>query len=223
MTPEEVLKRVLYKDANIIIFDKPAGIPVHSGPKGGENLEQYFDLLKFGYERKPALAHRLDRDTSGCLILGRNRNALNKLGKLFSSGKITKTYWAVTTGTPPQNQGTIDLALAKRSENKSSWWMEVSEKGVKAVTEYKVLGRGTGLSWLELKPKTGRTHQIRVHLAAINCPIIGDSIYGKKGDMSDKLCLHARSVEIPFYKDAVPLIVTANLPEYMASQLTKLR
>jgi 23S rRNA-/tRNA-specific pseudouridylate synthase len=100
MTPEEMLARLLYRDGLMLVIDKPAGFAVHRGPKGGESLEDYFDALRFGLPRNPALAHRLDKDTSGCLVLGRHRKALALIGKLFKQGKIGKTYWAVVEGAP---------------------------------------------------------------------------------------------------------------------------
>ncbi len=100
MTPEEMVSRLLYRDGLMLVIDKPAGFAVHRGPKGGESLEDYFDALRFGLPRSPALAHRLDRDTSGCLVLGRHRKALAQLGKLFKNGAIGKTYWAVVEGAP---------------------------------------------------------------------------------------------------------------------------
>src|SRR5512143_1799968 len=105
MTPEEMLARLLYRDGLMLVIDKPAGVPVHRGPKGGSSLEDDFDALRFGLPRAPALAHRLDKDTSGCLVLGRHRKALALLGKLFKQGKIRKSYWAVVEGAPGADAG----------------------------------------------------------------------------------------------------------------------
>ncbi|HLN08493.1 MAG TPA: pseudouridine synthase, partial [Xanthobacteraceae bacterium] len=105
MTPEEMERRVLYRDGLILVIDKPAGFAVHRGPKGGSSLEDFFDALRFGLPRPPALAHRLDRDTSGCLVLGRHRKALAHLGLLFKHGRIGKTYWAVVEGGPSADEG----------------------------------------------------------------------------------------------------------------------
>jgi len=210
----DILARLLYRDALMLVIDKPAGIPVHKGTGGGVNLEQSFEELRFGLPRLPSLAHRLDRDTSGCLVLGRHRQALNTLGKMFAGGRIGKIYWAVAAGVPPEPEGIIDLPLAKQSESGKRWWMKVAEEGggLPAVTHYKVLGEGGGHSWLELKPQTGRTHQLRVHCAAIGCPIIGDKIYGEAGVM---LQLHARGIEIPLYPKKTPIMVTAPVPAHM--------
>ena len=178
MTADEMLARLLYRDGLMLVIDKPAGFAVHRGPKGGESLEDYFDALRFGLPRNPALAHRLDKDTSGCLVLGRHRKALALLGKLFKQGKIGKTYWAVVEGAPDADEGRIDLPLGKLDETRG-WWMKPDPKGVPAVTTWKVLGRSDSLSWLALEPLTGRTHQLRVHCAEMGWPILGDNIYGR--------------------------------------------
>src|SRR6478609_6625880 len=111
MTAEEMLARLLYRDGLMLVIDKPAGLAVHRGSKGGAALEDHFDALRFGLPRAPALAHRLDRDTSGCLVLGRHRKALAALGRLFKQGKVGKTYWAVVEGGPSEDTGRIDISL----------------------------------------------------------------------------------------------------------------
>src|SRR6266487_59623 len=113
MTREEIVDRLIYRDGLMLVIDKPAGLAVHKGPKGGESLEDYFGALRFGLPRPPALAHRLDRDTSGCLVLGRHRKATASLGLLFKHGRISKTYWAVVEGGPVEDEGTIDLPLGR--------------------------------------------------------------------------------------------------------------
>jgi len=140
MTPEEMVARLLYRDGLMLVIDKPAGMAVHRGPKGGESLEDHFDVLRFGLPRAPALAHRLDRDTSGCLVLGRHRKALAALGKMFKTGKIGKTYWAVVEGGPDADEGTTEIPLGKRDETRG-WWMKPDPKGMPSVTTWKVLGR----------------------------------------------------------------------------------
>jgi tRNA pseudouridine32 synthase / 23S rRNA pseudouridine746 synthase len=146
MTPEEMVSRVLYRDALMLVIDKPTGFAVHRGPKsshkGGESLEDHFDALRFGLPRAPALAHRLDRDTSGCLVLGRHRKALAQLGALFKSGAIAKTYWAVVEGGPDTEEGVIELPLGRRDATRG-WWMKPDAKGRPAVTKWKVLGRSS--------------------------------------------------------------------------------
>jgi tRNA pseudouridine32 synthase/23S rRNA pseudouridine746 synthase len=145
ITPDEMLARVLYRDGLMLVVDKPAGLPVHRGPKGGASFEDYFDILRFGLPRPPALAHRLDKDTSGCLVLGRHRKALAHLGLLFKHGKVGKTYWAVVEGGPDAGEGTIELPLG-RLDKARGWWMKPDLKGLPSVTTWKVLGRGTSLA-----------------------------------------------------------------------------
>ena len=113
LSDAELNARLLYRDALMLVIDKPAGIAVHRGPNGGENLGDYLPALRFGLPRAPALAHRLDRDTSGCLVLGRHHKALEKLGLLFKQGKIAKTYWAIVEGAPSQDEDLIDLPLGR--------------------------------------------------------------------------------------------------------------
>ncbi len=142
MTPEEMQARLLYRDGLMLVIDKPPGLPVHRGPKGVEAFEDYFDALRFGLPRSPALAHRLDRDTTGCLVLGRHRKALALLGKLFKQGKVGKTYWAVVAGGPAADEGRIDIALSKRDESRG-WWMKPDPHGLPSSTTWKVMGRSS--------------------------------------------------------------------------------
>jgi tRNA pseudouridine32 synthase / 23S rRNA pseudouridine746 synthase len=139
MTPEQMVSRLLYRDELMLVIDKPAGLAVHRGPNGGESVEDHFDALRFGLPRAPALAHRLDRDTSGCLVLGRHRKALAQLGKLFKNGAIDKTYWAVVEGAPDAEEGEIALPLGRLDETRG-WWMKHDPKGQPAVTRWRVLG-----------------------------------------------------------------------------------
>ena len=155
MTPEDVQARLLYRDGLMLVVDKPAGLPVHRGPKGVEAFEDYFDALRFGLPRPPALAHRLDRDTTGCLVLGRHRKALALLGKLFKQGKVGKTYWAVVEGGPDADQGRIEIALSKRDETRG-WWMKADPHGMPSVTTWKVLGKGATPQVLFTSPWRGR-------------------------------------------------------------------
>ncbi len=212
----DLTQRLLYRDALILVIDKPAGLPVHSGPKGGNCLEDYFGQLRFGLPHPPALGHRLDRDTSGCLVLGRHRRALARLGHFFSTGMVKKTYWALVQGAPEKPHGTVDLALAKRSE-KRGWWMKPDPDGQKAVTRYQTRGKSGDLTWLELQPLTGRTHQIRVHCASLGCPVIGDSVYGT--DTRHPLALHARSIALPLYTNKPLVEAEAAPPPHMRDEL----
>jgi tRNA pseudouridine32 synthase/23S rRNA pseudouridine746 synthase/23S rRNA pseudouridine1911/1915/1917 synthase len=216
LTPEALARRVLYKDALMLVVDKPAGIPVHAGPGGGPNLERLFGALRFGLPRPPALAHRLDRDTSGCLVLGRHPKALRKLGRLFSEGRVEKIYWAVVEGAPRDPEGRVALALRKETRG-AGWKMVADEAGQSAVTEYRTRGAADGLTWLELRPKTGRTHQIRVHCAALGCPVLGDAAYGAK--QTATLHLHSRAIVLPLYRSRDPIRVEAPPSPHMLDAL----
>ena len=215
--------RLLYRDASMLVIDKPAGIAVHRGPKGGSTLEDGFSALRFGLPRDPALAHRLDRDTSGCLVLGRHRKALEKLGLLFKQGRIAKTYWAVVEGEPEADEGLIDLPLG-RLDAERGWWMKVDPAGQPSRTRWRVMARGGGRAALALEPLTGRTHQLRVHCAAQGWPILGDPIYGR-GERTPgaiPLQLLARALAVPLYKNRDPIAVEAPVPPHMHAALDTL-
>jgi tRNA pseudouridine32 synthase/23S rRNA pseudouridine746 synthase len=221
----DLVARLLYRDGMMLVIDKPAGIPVHRGPqsatfKGGVALEDYFDVLRFGLPRAPALAHRLDRETSGCLVLGRHRKATAHLGLLFKHGEIDKTYWAIVEGGPLEDSGTIDMPLGRRDAERG-WWQKPDADGQQAITHWRVMGRGlnangAALTWLALEPITGRTHQLRVHCAASGFPILGDTIYGTAPRTGGPgLHLHAREIVIPISKNKPPVHVSAPLPDHM--------
>ena len=233
MTPEQMVSRLLYRDGLMLVIDKPAGLPVHRGPKGGANLETSFEALRFGLPRPPVLAHRLDRDTSGCLVLGRHRKATASLGLLFKHGKISKTYWAVVEGGPAEDEGTIDMPLGRLNAERG-WWQKPDPEGQKAVTNWKVLGRaflslppcgeattrGPQLTWLAMEPVTGRTHQLRVHSAAMGWPIVGDNIYGNGPRFGEPtLHLHSRGIVIPISKNKDPIHVVAPAPSHLHERL----
>ena len=231
MTPEQMVSRLLYRDGLMLVIDKPAGIAVHQGPPNGrdnarECLQDNFDALRFGLPRPPSLAHRLDRDTSGCLVLGRHRKALAQLGKLFKNGAVDKSYWAIVEGSPEADEGTIDLPLGRLDVTRG-WWMKHDPNGQPSVTKWKVMGRSSGangsaspVSWLTLEPLTGRTHQLRVHCAEMGWPIVGDAIYGNAPRTGGPVMhLHAREIVVPLYKNREPIRVIAPAPEHMREQL----
>jgi tRNA pseudouridine32 synthase/23S rRNA pseudouridine746 synthase len=223
MLQDEILGRLLYRDGLMLVIDKPAGMAVHKGPKGSRgapSIEDYFDALRFGLPRPPALAHRLDKETSGCLVLGRHRKALADLNLMFRNGKVGKTYWAVVEGGPDADEGRIDLPLG-RLDDKIGWWMKHDPNGLPSSTTWKVMGRASGLTWLALEPLTGRTHQLRVHCSATGFPILGDNIYGTAPRHGGPgMHLHAREIVVPLYKNKPPIKVTAPVPAHMIERLT---
>lgn len=216
----ELASRLLYRDAVMLIIDKPAGIAVHAGPKGGDTLDRHFGPLRFGLPTDPALAHRLDKDTSGCLVLGRHSKALAALGKLFAAGRVDKTYLAVLRGRLPADEGDIDMALSKRSATRG-WWMKADPDGQPSRTRYRVLDRNLTLSLVELSPRTGRTHQLRVHMSEMGAPILGDRIYGREPASAPSLHLHAWRISVPLDPRA-PVGAEAPVPAHIGATLAGL-
>ncbi len=214
----EMEKSVLFKNKHCLVINKSPDLPVQGGSGVKDSVDHRLDLLAFGGER-PKLVHRLDRDTSGCLLLARSTNDAAALAKAFSGKTIQKTYWALVIGVPEVEEAVIKLPIGKirvGGEEK----MVIDEKdGKRSVSEYKVLGKvGNKLSLVQLIPVTGRTHQLRVHMAAIGHPILSDGKYGGRDafmegmELPRKLHLHARRLQMekPFTLD-----VTAPLPKHM--------
>ncbi|HTS94077.1 MAG TPA: RNA pseudouridine synthase [Stellaceae bacterium] len=221
MTPQDLQARVLYRDGSILVIDKPAGLAVHPGPSTPESLERYLGALRFGIRETPRLVHRLDRDTSGCLLLARHARGASKLGRLFSSASVKKIYWAVVEGAPSAAAGVIDRPL-KKITRKEGWRVVADKSGQRAVTHYRLLGTADGLAWLELAPETGRTHQLRTHCAAEGFPVLGDPIYGRPGNSGVPLHLHSRAVTFPLGGERGSVTATAPPPPHMLAALTAL-
>ncbi len=211
--------RLLYRDDDMLIIDKPAGLAVHPGGTGVAHLGPYLESLRFDQPEPPKLAHRLDRGTSGCLVLGRHREALKRLGRLFAQGRVEKTYWALTLGAPPAESGVIDKPLLKADPRRGK--MIIDPAGQEARSEWRILGRHGDIAWLEMKPLTGRSHQLRAHLADLGCAILGDRLYGPEGAAghAPELCLLARRISLPYHWKQPPIIAEAPPPPHMLEGL----
>jgi len=213
---------VIYRDDAVIALNKPSGLAVQGGTGTTRHLDAMLDALRFGYDETPRLVHRLDRDTSGVLLLGRTRAATAALAKAFRSRTARKIYWAVTVGTPRLQAGKIDMPLAKKS-GPGGERVEVDRKeGRRAMTWYRVIDTAAPrFAWLALWPRTGRTHQLRVHCAALGCPILGDAKYGGReamvgGDeISRKLHLHAYEIALPHPSGVGEVVARAPLSDHM--------
>lgn len=180
---------ILFCDTRFVVLDKPPGLPVHPGPRGGPSVEDWFPLLS---RRKdgPWLVHRLDADTSGCLVVALRRAALIAAQAEFAAGRARKTYWAVARGVPAPTSGTIAAPL-RRQNTRAGWRMVSDAAGQAAVTDWRLRGQSGDIAWLELHPRTGRTHQVRAHCALLGCPVLGDPVYGRG---AGRLHLLSRSI-----------------------------
>jgi tRNA pseudouridine32 synthase / 23S rRNA pseudouridine746 synthase len=210
--PESPVPVILFQDQQFIVIDKPAGLAVHAGPSGGQSVEDWFPLLS---RRKvgPWLAHRLDADTSGCLVIALRRAALIRAQALFASGDVSKIYWAVVRGAVSGDSGTVNAPL-RRVSGPRGWSMVVDlADGQSAITDWRVLGRTPELTWLEMRPRTGRTHQIRVHCMALGAPILGDERYGMPGGGQHLL---SRAIYLPLEP---PIDATAQPAPHMLAAL----
>jgi len=206
---QTLAERVLFIDAEAMVIDKPAGLPVDEPRSGGDSVSAQLDELRFGFHRPPVAVHRLDRDTSGCLLLARNPKARARFGAAFEAGQVEKIYIAVVDGAL-EGEGDIDLPLAKISSQEKGWRMVADEKGKPARTHWRTLQAREGRTLVEFRPSTGRTHQIRAHARyGLNAPIAGDPVYGSAGEL---MLLHALSLVVPREKKAA-IDVIAPLPE----------
>ena len=245
----EMMQRlVLYKDERMIVLNKPAGLAVQGGTGQDKSIDSMLDALSFGGDR-PKLVHRLDKDTSGVLVLARSAKAAAFLTRSFAQKTTQKIYWALVAGVPDPMRGRVDLPLAKAAKGKDSRTeiplslrerdrvreggkrkseqseiyeqMQLDEEGKKAITDYRVIDKlHQTLAWMELSPVTGRTHQLRVHMAAVGCPIVGDGKYGGSAafvqgvKLSRQMHLHARSIALPL-PSGKEKTFTAPLPKHM--------
>lgn len=220
---------VIYQDDHLIALNKPHGLPTQGGPGITRHLDGLLDALRFGASDRPRLVHRLDRDTSGVLVVARTPGVAAKLAAAFRGRDMEKTYWAVVAGRPVPVEGRIDLPL-KRIGGLRGERSQAAERddpdGARAVTDYRTLDHAARkLAWLELQPLTGRTHQLRVHCVALRAPILGDTKYHEPDQnnafsaqiegLSTKLHLHARALRLPHPAGGF-LVVEADLPPHMA-------
>jgi tRNA pseudouridine32 synthase/23S rRNA pseudouridine746 synthase len=206
-------ERVLYVDAEALVIDKPAGLAVHAGPRTRASLEDHLDHLRFGFMRPPTAVHRLDRDTSGCLLLARNPKAHKRFQRAFEEKKVAKTYVAIVEGLVEAEEGMIDLALGKVSTREEGWRMVHDPSGKAAVTKWRRLAIAGERTAILFMPETGRTHQLRIHAAAgLGVPIAGDPVYG---DGRGPMLLHALSLHMERL-DKAPIEARAPLPPSFA-------
>ena len=213
---------ILYMDKHVIVLNKPSGLATQGGSGLKEHVDGMLDQLSFEKTTKPKLVHRLDRDTSGVLLVARTAQAAAGLSRALASRDASKVYWALVKGVPKQKHGIVKAALAKEGLRGKGERMTVSEddEAKFALTEYSVMEQaGQEFAWVAARPVTGRTHQIRVHLASLGTPIVGDFKYGGtdakgKGAIADKLHLHARTIDIA-RPDGGRLHVLAPLPPHM--------
>lgn len=203
---------ILFEDGEALVIDKPAGLPLDRPRAGGRSLDDYLDTLKLGFQRAPAPVHRLDQDTSGCLLLARNPKALKRLSLAFEERRVEKTYIGLVAGELAADQGTIELSLSKISSVSEGWRMIPARKGKPAITHWTRLAVKDGLTLVEFRPVTGRTHQIRVHaLAGLGHPLLGDPIYGTPDERVGRTMLHASALSVQ--RDTKPPIAAvAPLP-----------
>ncbi|MCZ8135193.1 MAG: RNA pseudouridine synthase [Porphyrobacter sp.] len=189
---------ILYEDGEALVIDKPAGLPVDRPRKGGPCLDDHLERLKLGFQRPPVAVHRLDTDTSGCLLLARNPKALARFNKAFEERLVGKTYLAILAGHPPGTEGTIELALAKISSADKGWRMIPAKKGKPAVSHWELVAELGPHSLIRFRPETGRTHQLRVHaLKGLGAPLLGDPVYGAgPAPGAKRTMLHAESLTV---------------------------
>jgi 23S rRNA pseudouridine955/2504/2580 synthase len=214
---------VIHQDSSVLVLNKPSGLATQGGSGLTEHVDGLLDLLRFDKKQRPRLVHRLDRDTSGVLVIARTVPAAAKLSRSLAERDASKIYWALTKGVPQPHRGSIKLALAKQGGSGDEKMVGVArdaEDAKFAITDYAVIDHaGQEFAWVAAKPVTGRTHQIRVHLASLETPIVGDFKYGgtdarPRGEIEDKLHLHARSIDIA-HPDGGRLRVTAPLSPHM--------
>jgi len=202
--------RVLFIDAEALVLDKPAGLPVDAPRRGGDSIAARLDELKCGFKRPPTPMHRLDTDTSGCLLFARTPKARAAFQKAFETRQVEKYYLAVVGSEIAETEGVIDLPLSKKSTAEAGWRMVADQHGATATTHWRCIAVRDGSTLVQFRPVTGRTHQIRAHAReAFGSGIVGDRVYGIPGG---PMLLHASRLVVP--REGKPAIdVTAPLPD----------
>jgi 23S rRNA pseudouridine1911/1915/1917 synthase len=216
LTPEDISVPILYEDEDVLVVDKPAGLTVHPAPghRGGTLVNAVLSHLPAvgGENGRPGIVHRLDKDTSGVMVIAKNPIALAKLSEQFKSHKITKVYLTLVKGHLTPEEGVIDAYIGRDTSDRKKMAISVESRGREARTHYKVLRYHDNYSFLEIKPETGRTHQIRVHLAAIGHPVVGDATYGIKHQVLARQFLHAYRLGFHHPRTGEYMEFTSELP-----------
>lgn len=218
---------IIYKDDAALVLNKPPGLATQGGTKTDDHVDRLLDALWFEIDGRPKLVHRLDKDTSGALLVARKASSAAHFAKAFSSRTARKVYWAIIVGVPDIHDGMIELPIAKQPGSGGEKMHVDAKEGSPARTRYRVIERaGNTAAWVELQPFTGRTHQLRVHMAAIGHPIVGDGKYGLRdafltGTISRKMHLHARRIRVD-HPTGGQIDVRADLPPHFAETLADL-
>ena len=207
---------ILFEDGEALVIDKPGGLPIERPRAGGPSLENYLDDLRLGFQRDPVPVHRIDTDTSGCLLLARNPKALKRFARAFEERAVGKRYLGILAGVPQDSEGAIELSLSKISSAEKGWRMIPAKKGKPSITHWRIIGESGGRALVEFKPETGRTHQIRVHAASgIGIPLLGDPVYGE-GTGARRTMHHAAALEVP-RAGKPPIVAEAPMPADFAA------
>lgn len=207
---------ILYEDAEALVIDKPAGLPIERPRAGGPSLEDRAEELKLGFQRAPVPVHRIDTDTSGCLLLARNPKALKRFNAAFEARQVEKVYLGIVAGPVAGDEGTIALSLAKVSTARAGWHMIAAKKGKPAITHWRKRAEREGMTLIEFRPETGRTHQIRIHArAGLGHALLGDPVYGD-GRGAKRTMLHARALFV-MREAKPPIAATAPIPADFAA------